>query len=93
MKRVAAAGAMIVVAMLGWVGHGTMQMNEKLDVIAARPPQKESSMSEPAVATWKSAYGMQSLTTIQNVGESNPAFAARHKARVLAMQVEFPIVP
>lgn len=93
MKRVAAAGAMIVVAMLGWVGHGTVQMNEKLDLIAARPPQKESSMSEPAVATWKSAYGMQSLTTVQNIGESNPAFAARHKARVLAMQVEFPIVP
>lgn len=93
MKRIAAAGALIVVAMLGWVGHGTVQMNEKLDMIAAKPPQKDGQVSEPAVATWKSAYGMQSLTTVQNVGESNPAFAARHKARVVAMQVEFPIVP
>jgi len=92
MKRIAAAGAMIVVAMLGWVGHGTVQMNEKLDVLAAKPPQKEADV--PSVSTtWKSVNGSHTVTTQQLAGETNSAWAQRHKAAVLAMQVEFPIVP
>lgn len=89
MKRVAAAGAMIVVAMLGWVGHGTTVMNEKLDVLAARPPQKEADV--PSVATtWKSANGTHTVTTQQLAGETNSAWAQRHKAAVDAMLIIYP---
>jgi len=78
--------------MLCVVAKMTHDMNDKLDVIAA-VPQKANAMSEPMVTKWNSATGEQILTTVQSVGESNTAFAQRHKARVIAMQIEFPKIP
>lgn len=90
MKRIAAAGALIVVAMLGWVGHGTMLMNDKLDLIA---DQKEKLMPTSNTVTWKSAYGMQSITTYRGANETPEAWAARTLVEVKAMQAVFPVVP
>ena len=90
MRRVATAGAVVVVAMLGWVGHGTNEMNAKLDVLAT---MKETEKMPSVSTTWKSAQGTHTVTTQQLAGETNSAWAQRHKAAVLAMQVEFPPIP
>ena len=92
MKIIAATGVLILIGMLCVVAKMTYDMNTKLDVMVVNSA-KENAMSEPMVTKWNSATGEQSLTTVQNVGESNPAFAQRHKARVVAMQVEFPKIP
>lgn len=69
-----------------------VDMSRKIEMIAAKDPQKEISMTSDTT-TWKSAYGMKSLTTYKGAGETNEAWAARTLAEVKAMQIQFPIVP
>ena len=92
MKWIASIGVILLIGMLAVVAMTMRDVNGKLDVIAALP-QKANQMSEPMVTKWNSATGEQILTTVQMAGESNTAFAQRHKARVVAMQVEFPKIP
>ena len=94
MKRVAAAGAVVVVAMLGWVGHGILTMNDKLDILATQDSQKVKVMqADPTTVTWKSASGMVVVSMTIKDNETETQFAARLKARVDAMRVLFPEVP
>lgn len=91
MRWIAAVGIVAIFAMLTLVSYTTTESNHKLDMIAA-VAVKEFPM--PTVTTtWKSVNGTHAVTTQQLAGETNSAWAQRHKAAVLAMQVEFPIVP
>lgn len=92
MKWITWVGVALMFGLLALVAKTTADTNGKLDVIAATRPQKvDAGMS--MTTTWKSALGTQTLTTPKINGETDAAWAARHKAAVLAMQVEFPIVP
>lgn len=93
MKRIVTAGALIVVAMLGWVGYGTVQMNEKLDMIAAKPPQNVGDMPSESVTTWKTAKGMKTVKTTRGANETAAQWAARDLEEVNAMRALYPEVP
>jgi len=92
LKWIATIGVMLVLGLLAVVAKTMGDVNGKLDVIAAREPQKVGNAMN-MTTTWKSALGTQTLTTPKLADETNAAWAARHKAAVLAMQVEFPIIP
>lgn len=92
MKWVVTIGVAVVFGMLVLVAKTTADVNGKLDIIAAREPQKEKQMTSDTT-TWKSAYGMKSLTTYKGANETKEAWAARTLAEVRAMQVTFPIIP
>jgi len=92
LKWIAAIGVVLVLGLLAVVARTMSDVNQKLDVLAAREPQKVNGMTSDTT-TWKSAYGMKSLTTYRGAGETNEAWAARTLAEVKAMQVTFPIVP
>lgn len=92
MKWIATIGVVLVLGLLAVVAKTMSDVNGKLDIIAAMPPREKTLMPN-MTTTWKSALGTQTLTTPKLVDETNAAWAQRHKAAVLAMQVEFPIVP
>ena len=92
MKIIAATGVLILIGMLCAVAKMTHDMNSKLDTMAAIEPQKAMGMTTDTT-TWKSAYGMKSLTTTRGANETKEAWAARTLEEVKAMQVTFPIVP
>ena len=92
MKRVAAAGAMIVVAMLGWVGHQTAGMNQKLDILALHQQvAKETPPMATLTTTWVDRNGFShTVSTTKGVDETDTQHAARHKAAVDAMLILYP---
>lgn len=94
--------AVAVVLCLGLLGYGAWCSAESMKGVVKihEEIQRQKEVGKAGLllmstitTTWKSANGTMSLTTTQNAGESNAAFAQRHKAAVLAMQAEFPIVP
>lgn len=92
MKWIQIAGVIIVLGMLCVVAKMTHDMNSKLDTMAAIEPQKAMGMTTDTT-TWKSAYGMKSLTTTRGANETKEAWAARTLEEVKAMQVTFPKIP
>jgi len=93
MKVAITLGAVLVVAMLGWVGHQTAAMNDKLDILSiqrATAPKKDTPMAT-LTTTWVDRNGFShTVTTTKGADETDTQHAARHKAAVDAMLILYP---
>lgn len=93
MKWITWVGVALMFGLLALVAKTTADTNGKLDVIAAMPQKARTMDVTTRKTTWKSATGMQEIITYQERGETDAAWAARHKAKVVAAQAVDPIVP
>jgi len=88
-------GGLAVVAIIVTIaGAKLVELNTNVAALAERSADhaKQKTTMAELTTTWTSALGEHSVTTTQNDGETAAAHAARHKAAVVAAQVEFPPV-
>jgi len=93
LKYVATVGVVLVLGLLAVVARTMGDVNGKLDIIAAKEPQKVGDMPSESVTTWKTAKGMKTVKTTRGANETAAQWAARDLEEVNAMRALYPEVP
>jgi len=93
LKWITWVGVALMFGLLALVAKTTADTNGKLDVIAAREPQKVGDMPSESVTTWKTAKGMKTVKTTRGANETAAQWAARDLEEVNAMRALYPEVP
>lgn len=89
--------AIIVVVVAGygaWCSAESMQGINRIYAEMQNPKRKAALLMQTMTTTWKDAQGVtHTVTTTRGEGETQSAFAQRHKDAVAALQAIYPPVP